>query len=177
MRTVEPRVVMAALLPALAPNRKSWNSEMQTENPFQVSEVPADLPPTAADGSPRLNRVTAVRWWLCTLLGTAAAGVLYGVLLGLLPGQGNIILATFIGAWGFVFAFSAGFVVTTIGLLPLLLLRPLLPGFWFPQLLAAACGCVTGSVCMDWTAGIAGALVAWASVVFYGRPRSADSFP
>jgi hypothetical protein len=150
---------------------------MQSENPFQVSEIPADLQPSAAAGPLRLNRVTAVRWWLCTLLGTAAAGTLYGVLLGLLPGQGNIIVATFIGAWGFVFAFSAGFVVATLGLVPLLLLRPLLRGRWFPQLLAAACGGVTGSVCIDWTAGIAGALMAWASVVFYGRPRSADSFP
>jgi hypothetical protein len=150
---------------------------MQSDNPFQVLETAADEQPSDAGEPLRLNRVTAIRWWLCTLLGTAAAGTAYGAAIVLLPGGGNVIVATFVGAWGFVFAFSAGFVVTTLGLLPLLLLRPLLPGLWYPQLLAAACGGITGAVCVGWTAGITGALLAWLSVLKFGRPRSAESFP
>ncbi|MFM7036600.1 MAG: hypothetical protein ACKO2L_02645 [Planctomycetaceae bacterium] len=150
---------------------------MSSENPFQAPETPADLLPSVADEAPRFYRVTAVRWWLCTLLGTAAAGTAYGALLGLLPTGGSIIIAAMVGAWGFVFAFSLGFVVTTLGLLPLLLLRSLLRGFWFPQVLAAACGGITGSLCAGWTGGVAGGLVAWVIVLRFGRPRSADSFP
>lgn len=146
---------------------------MQTENPFAAPESPAEIPlPSLSDRQKHPARIAAPRWWLCTWLGTAVAGALYGAVSGL---TGGIEVAIFIGGWGFVFAFSIGFVVSTIGLLPLLLLRSLLTHRWFPLTLAVACGGTSGQVCIGWLAACVGAVGAVLSVVCFGWPRSIPS--
>lgn len=80
-------------------------------------------------------------------------------------------LAVFVGLMGFVYAFSAGFVISSLGLLPLLLLRWLLPGRWLPLTLAAACGGATGQFCIGWPAACAGAVGASLSVLLFSRRR------
>jgi len=146
---------------------------MQTDNPFAAPEFPTDDPNSPlSDQQTRAMRIAATRWWLCTCLGTAAAGTIYGAVSGLTQG---LAVAIFFGGWGFVFAFSAGFVVSTVGLVPLLLLRSLLTHRWFPLTLAMACGGISGQLCIGWAAACAGAVGAVISVKFFGWPRLPES--
>lgn len=63
---------------------------------------------------------------------------------------------------------------TSIGLIPLLLLRSLLTGRWLPLLLSAVCGGISGWLCLDWRAVCMGAMMAGLSVLLFGWPRSSE---
>lgn len=143
---------------------------MQPDNPFSAPETPGDFTVAASvQQRARTARLAAPRWWLCTWLGTAVAGFCYGVCWGLSTSVGA---AAFVGVFGFIFAFAAGFLTSSTGLLPLLLLRSRLTGRWFPLLLSAVCGGIAGQLCVDWTAGCTGAVVAGLTLRVFGWPRS-----
>jgi len=146
---------------------------MQTDNPFAAPEFPTDSPPPPlSDQQIRAMRIAAPRWWLCSWLGTAAAGSIYGIVAGTAAG---LAVGLFFGLWGFLFAASAGFLMSSLGLVPLLLLRSRLPHRWFPLALAMACGGTSGQLCAGWAAACLGAVGAFISVKFFGWPRLPES--
>ncbi|MFM7057032.1 MAG: hypothetical protein ACKO2P_08945 [Planctomycetota bacterium] len=142
---------------------------MQTDNPFAAPDAMDD----AALAVQRIQlapttRITAPRWWICTWLGTAVAGSGYGIVVGLSVSVGA---SLFFAVFGFLYAFAAGFLTSSTGLLPLLLFRSRVAGRWFPLLLSIVCGGLSGQLCIDWTAGCTGAVVAGITLLCFGWPR------